>query len=68
MRRTRSWSYVTGVARPMYEVEQTMTVEQAKEVLKNKVGLSDVTITYLYNYRWGDDLLCKLALAVEGST
>mgnify|MGYP001000243262 FL=1 len=66
MRRKRAWSYVTGVARPRYEEEQAMTVEEAKNVLKAKAGLSDTTITYLYNYRWGDDLLLKLAAAVEG--
>ena len=66
MRRKRAWSYVTGGARPRYEEEQTMTVEEAKRVLKAKAGLSDTTITYLYNYRWGDDLLLKLAAAVEG--
>lgn len=66
MRRKRAWSYVTGVARPRYEEEQAMTVEEAKSVLKAKAGLSDTTITYLYNYRWGDDLLLKLAAAVEG--
>ena len=43
-----------------------MTVEEAKRVLREKAGLSDTTITYLYNYRWGDDLLLKLAAAVEG--
>lgn len=66
MRRKRAWSYVTGVARPRYEEEQAMTVEEAKSVLKAKAGLSDTTITYLYNYRWGDDLLLKLAAAMEG--
>lgn len=65
MRCVRSWRYVTGVARPKYE-EEKMSVEEAKKVLKEKAGLSDVTITYLYNYRWGDDLLCKLAAAMGG--
>jgi len=46
--------------------EAGMTVEEAKRVLKAKAGLSDTTITYLYNYRWGDDLLLKLAAAMEG--
>ena len=46
--------------------EAGMTVEEAKNVLKAKAGLSDTTITYLYNYRWGDDLLLKLAAAMEG--
>ena len=66
MRRKRAWSYVTGVARPRYEEEQATTVEEAKSVLKAKAGLNDTTITYLYNYRWGDDLLVKLAEAREG--
>lgn len=48
------------------EEETAMTVEEAKRVLREKAGLSDTTITYLYNYRWGDDLLLKLAAAVEG--
>lgn len=67
MRRRRAWSWVTGAARPDYVEEQTMTVEDAKSVLKAKAGLSDATLTYLWNYRWGDDLLVKLAQAMGGT-
>lgn len=38
-----------------------MTVEQAKQIIKQKAGLSDATIEFLYSYRYGDDLLIKLA-------
>ena len=41
-----------------------MTVDQAKQILKQRAGLSDATITFLYNYRYGDDLLIKLAEAM----
>ena len=47
--------------------ERTMTVDEARKVLKAKAGLSDATIEYLWNYRWGDDLLVKLAKAMEGA-
>lgn len=51
---------------PLYkEVEKAMTKDEAKRILKTKAGLSDATITYLDSYRYGDDLLIKLAQAVE---
>lgn len=43
-----------------------MTTEEAKSTLKAKAGLSDTTIEYLWSYRWGDELLVKLAKAMEG--
>lgn len=43
-----------------------MTVDDAKAILKTRAGLSEATITYLWNYRWGDDLLVKLAQAMGG--
>ena len=56
-------------AMPLYqmqqEVQKTMTKEEAKRVLKTKAGLSDATITYLDSYRWGDDLIVKLAQAMQ---
>lgn len=53
-------------AMPKYvEVKKTMTKDEAKRVLKTKAGLSDATITYLDSYRWGDDLLIKLASAMK---
>lgn len=53
-------------AMPVYkEVQKAMTKDEAKRVLKTKAGLSDATITYLDSYRWGDDLLIKLATAMQ---
>ena len=54
---------------PLYqmqqEVQKTMTKDEAKRVLKTKAGLSDATITYLDSYRYGDDLIVKLAQAMK---
>lgn len=51
---------------PLYkEVSKAMTKDEAKRILKAKAGLSDATIVYLDSYRYGDDLLIKLAQAVE---
>ena len=52
---------------PLYKEKETaMTTEEAKSTLKAKAGLSDTTIEYLWSYRWGDELLVKLAKAMEG--
>ena len=51
---------------PAYkEVSKTMTKDEAKRILKAKAGLSDATITYLDSYRYGDDLIVKLAEAMS---
>ena len=53
---------------PLYkEVSKAMTKAEAKRILKDKAGLSDATITYLDSYRYGDDLIVKLAEAVQKS-
>ena len=56
-------------AMPIYqmqqEVRETMTKDEAKRVLKTQAGLSDATITFLDAYRYGDDLLIKLATAMQ---
>lgn len=53
---------------PAYkEVSKAMTKDEAKRILKAKAGLSDATITYLDSYRYGDDLIVKLAKAVQKS-
>ena len=56
-------------AMPLYqmqqEVQKAMTKGEAKSVLKTKAGLSDATITYLDSYRYGDDLIVKLAQAMK---
>ena len=40
-------------------------VDQAKKTIKEKAGLSDATIDYLAKYKYGDDLLKKLAAAMK---
>lgn len=50
---------------PLYQEVKTVTKDEAKSILKSKAGLSDATITYLDSYRYGDDLIVKLAQAVE---
>ena len=51
---------------PVYkEVQKAMTKDEAKRVLKTKAGLSDSTIAFLGAYRYGDDLLIKLATAMQ---
>lgn len=51
---------------PLYkEVDKAMTKDEAKRILKAKAGLSDATITYLDSYRYGDDLIVKLAEAMK---
>ena len=51
---------------PVYkEVQNAMTKDEAKRVLKTKAGLSDSTIAFLDAYRYGDDLLIKLATAMQ---
>ena len=45
--------------------EVQITVADAKKVLKNKVGLADETITFLECYKYGEDLIKKIAKAVE---
>ena len=44
--------------------EMPVSAEEAKTILKERIGLSDVTIQYLWSYRYGDELLVKLAKAV----
>ena len=67
MRRRRHKRYIVGAYRPAYQKETAMTTEEAKSTLKSKAGLSDTTIEYLWSYRWGDELLVKLAEAMEGT-
>lgn len=51
---------------PRYvEVKKAMTKEEAKKIIREKVGLSEATIVYLDSYRYGDELLTKLAQALS---
>lgn len=49
------------------EEASEMTVDEAKRIIKERCGLSESTIQFLYNYRYGDDLLLKIAKAVTHS-
>lgn len=44
--------------------EKTVTKEEAKRLLQEKAGLSQATIVYLDSYRYGDELIVKLAQAM----
>lgn len=47
--------------------EDDMTKEEAKKIVKEKVGWSDKTIEYVADdYRWGDEAIIKLAEALKG--
>ena len=53
-RRKRKLSLVLGAYRPKYE-------ESYREVLKKRAGLEDRTLDYLAAYKYGSDLIRKLA-------
>ena len=42
-----------------------MTVGMAKNIIKERAGLSDETLLFLSFYKYGDDLLIKLARAMK---
>lgn len=42
-----------------------VTKAEAKEIIKEKAGLTDATIVYLDSYRYGDELIEKLAEAMK---
>lgn len=45
---------------------KNMTRDEAKQIVKEKAGLSDATLQYIVDdYRWGDDLIIKLAQAMK---
>lgn len=46
--------------------EKEMTVNEAKQILKEKAGLSDKTLEFLLCYKYGEDLILKLAKATKG--
>jgi len=45
--------------------EKTLTVDEAKAIVKTKAGLSDETMVYLDSYKYGDALISKLAAAMK---
>lgn len=64
-RRTRNVSSIVGAWRPPYKEVENVTVDEAKTILKNKAGLSDITIDWLSYYKYSDDLFVKLAKAMR---
>lgn len=46
--------------------EINMDIEKAKTILKEKTGLDDSTIQFLMFYKYGQELVIKLAKAMEG--
>lgn len=61
--------YIRGYITPDYDKAACMwtisKTDQYREVLKNKVGLADVTIDYLLDYKYGEELVRRLAQALE---
>ena len=45
--------------------EMTMTVNEAKEIIKKKAGLENDTINFILCYKYGEELIVKLAKAMQ---
>lgn len=62
-------AYARGILKTLgiaYQEEvSSVTKDEAKEIIKEKAGVSDATIVYLDSYRYGDDLILKLAQAMQ---
>lgn len=54
-----------SVPKMAIDVNKEKEIIEAKQIIKQKACLSDATIQFLYNYRYGDDLLIKLANAMK---
>ena len=48
-----------------YEEEKTMSKEEQIKLIQEKAGLDDNTMQYLQFYRYGDDLIEKIANAMK---
>ena len=63
---SRVWKKHGKLPRVEYDTETVdKAVEEAKETIKANAGLADSTIKYLADYKYGDDLLKKLAAAMK---
>ena len=62
-------AYAKGILKTLgiaYKEEvSSVTKDEAKKIIKEKAGVSDATIVYLDSYRYGDDLILKLAKAMQ---
>ena len=45
---------------------RAMTTQEARKILKEKAGLEEQTLVFLECYKYADDLLTKLAAAIQG--
>jgi len=50
---------------PVKQEGKPVTVTDAKKILADKAGLSAATIVYLDSYKYGDELILKLAKAMQ---
>ena len=64
-RRTRNVSEIVGAWRPVYREVHTMTTDEAKKIIMDKAGLDAYTIQFLGAYKYGEDLMVKLARAMQ---
>ena len=64
-RRTRNVSEIVGAWRPVYREVHTMTTDEAKKIIMDKAGLDAYTIQFLGAYKYGEDLMVKLAKAMQ---
>ena len=64
-RRTRNVSEIVGAWRPVYREVHTMTTDEAKKIIMDKAGLDAYTIQFLGAYKYGEELMVKLAKAMQ---
>ena len=63
---TRKWTKHGKIPYVTYDEPKVDTeLEEAKKIIKDKAGLADNTIQYLVEYKYGSDLLKKLAKAMK---
>lgn len=65
---TLAYNRIGGYGRPDYSLakeDKPMGIKEAKELVKQKAGLSDETMLYLDLYKYGDFLIIKLAEAMK---
>lgn len=64
-RRTRNVSEIVGAWRPVYREVHTMTTDEAKKIIMDKAGLDAYTIQFFGAYKYGEELMVKLAQAMR---
>lgn len=46
-------------------VQEESALEKAQKIVREKAGLDDITMKYLKSYRYGEELILKLAAAIN---